>query len=134
MSLPAILLPLFVQVALTFFLGFWMTKERFQSGVSSEEARLYPVRWPEKAQKVGNSFHNQFEMPLFFYVLVVLALITQKADLLFVLLSWVFVVSRLVHAFIHTTSNIVKWRGMSYVVGVFVLLAMWVIFAVRILL
>ena len=49
-------------------------------------------------------------------------------------LAWVFVLTRLLHAYIHTTSNIVRHRFNAFAVGVFILLAMWIIFAVRILL
>ncbi|HST94442.1 MAG TPA: MAPEG family protein, partial [Microvirga sp.] len=67
-----------------------------------------------------------------FYALVALALITRKADMLFVVMSWMFVVSRLVHAAIHVTSNKLSLRFMAFLVGVLILAAMWIIFAVRI--
>jgi Uncharacterized protein conserved in bacteria len=138
MSLATVLLPVFVQVFLTFFLGIWMGKERMQAAragqIDGKDAALYPVRWPEKAQLVSNSFHNQLELPPLFYVLVILALITQKADWLFVLMSWVFVISRIAHAAVHTTSNKMSWRGQAFLIGVFVLMAMWLILAIRVLL
>jgi hypothetical protein len=66
-------------------------------------------------------------------VLTILAVITHKADLLFVVLAWVFVLARLAHAYVHVTSNIVPVRGPVFGLGLFVLLIMWIIFAVRIL-
>ena len=62
------------------------------------------------------------------------ALIVRKTDLLFVAMSWIFVVLRLVHAGIHVTTNRVGNRFMAYTACMVVLLAMWIIFAVRILL
>ena len=59
-------------------------------------------------------------------------MITRKADLLFVVLSWVFVASRLVHAFIHTTSNRIQVRFTVFLVGAVVLAVMWIVFALRI--
>ena len=88
--------------------------------------------WPTRITQIQNAYHNQFEMPVLFYVLVALALITRKADMLFVVMSWMFVVSRLVHAAIHTTTNKVSLRFMAFVVGVLILAVMWIIFAVRI--
>jgi hypothetical protein len=70
---------------------------------------------------------------MLFYVLVVLALFLHKADLLFVIMSWIFVISRIVHAGVHITSNNVNQRFAAYTVGMVVLLLMWAIFAVRIL-
>jgi hypothetical protein len=43
-----------------------------------------------------------------------------------------FVVTRLVHAFIHTTSNRVSQRFMAFLVGALILMLMWIIFALRI--
>ena len=53
--------------------------------------------------------------------------------LLFVVMAWIFVLSRLAHAYIHTTSNHVPTRFRAFAVGMLVLLLMWIIFAVRIL-
>ena len=90
--------------------------------------------WGEEATKVGNAFRNQFELPVLFYVLVVLALYARKADLLFVVMSWLFVLSRLVHAAIHTTDNYVPRRFYAYASATLVLALMWIIFAIRVLL
>ncbi len=68
-----------------------------------------------------------------FYVVVALALPLRQADLLFVLLSWVFVVTRYVHAGIFVTSNNVKSRSLAFFAGVLVLLVMWIVFALKIL-
>jgi hypothetical protein len=68
-----------------------------------------------------------------FYVLVAFAMITRKFDLIFVVLSWVFVISRIVHAYIHTTSNRVSRRFFVYLVGLITLIILWVYFAIRLL-
>ena len=136
MSVTAVLLPVFVQVALTFALLVWMGRSRIGSirsgDVKVRDIALGERNWPTRIQQIANSYHSQFELPVLFYVLVALALITRKADLVFVVLSWVFVVSRVVHAFIHTTSNRVSQRFTAFLVGVIVLMAMWIMFALRI--
>jgi hypothetical protein len=66
--------------------------------------------------------------------LTILAWITRHADLLFVVMAWIFVALRLVHAYIHITDNDVGRRGPIFGVGALVLAAMWLIFIVRILL
>jgi len=101
-----------------------------------EEARavIADDAWPIKVRQASNCFRNQFEMPVLFYVVVVLALATRQADLPFVVLSWLFVASRIVHAYVHTTSNDIRLRFPAYAVGVLVLLIMWVLFAFGILL
>ena len=65
--------------------------------------------------------------------IVAIALPLRQADLMFVLLSWVFVVTRYVHAGIFVTSNNVKNRSLAFFAGVIVLLIMWILFAFRML-
>ena len=138
MSIQAVLLPLFVEVILTFVLLFWMAGLRtaaFASGaVTPGDIALREPNWPPRTTQIANAFHNQLEVPILFYVLTILAWVTRHADLAFVVMAWIFVVSRLVHAFIHTTDNFVRRRGLAYIVGVIVLALMWAIFMTRILL
>ena len=137
MTLPTILLPLFVQVLLTFALIFPMAARRF-AAVKAREVRREDVilgqrAWPARAQQASSAFSNQFELPVLFYVVVVLAIMTRKADLLFVVLSWVFVVSRIVHAAVYVTTNHLPHRFGAYLVGAVALMVMWIMFAIRIL-
>jgi hypothetical protein len=137
MTIQAILLPLFVQVALTlavmFTLGFrrgWAVRHNELRG----SVALREANWPDYARQAEYNYQNQFELPVLFYVLVVLAIITKQADLLFVVLSWVFVVLRVLHGFVHLTNNVIAYRGGLFAAGAIVLTIMWVIFMVRILL
>lgn len=136
MTVQAILAPLFVQVFLTFGLLLWTGRARLLAvragDAKGRELSLGQRNWPAPAQQAANTFANQFELPVLFYVLTGLALATRKADLAFVVLAWIFVVSRFVHAGVYLTSNHVPHRFQAYAVGFFVLLAMWILFAVRI--
>ncbi len=136
MNITAVILPVLVQVALTFVLLFRMGRSRLahlRTGeVQVRDIALGERNWPKRILQLQNSYQNQFELPVLFYALVALALITRKADLVFVVIAWLFVASRLVHAYIHTTSNKIAWRFQSFVVGVLILAAMWVIFGIRI--
>jgi hypothetical protein len=102
--------------------------------IRPEQVSLRQANWPQRALQIGYSFQNQFELPVLFYVLTILALISKHADVLFVALSWVFVLTRLVHAFIHCTSNDLRARGRSFGIGMVVLAIMWLIFIVEIML
>ena len=138
MSIQAILLPLFVEVALTLGLGIWLAMLRgrdFKSGaVQPSSIALREPNWPPRTLQAAYAFSNQFELPVLFYLLTILSIITHHADLVFVVLAWVFVLSRLVQATVHVTSNVVHLRGTFFGIGALVLIAMWVIFMVRILL
>jgi hypothetical protein len=137
MTLQAILMPLFVEVILTFVLLFWMAPLRardFSSGaVRPEDVALREPNWPKRTTQVANSFSNQFELPILFYVLTILAYVTHQAGILFVVLAWVFVIFRLLHAYVHVTSNIVRLRGSLFAVSAVVLAIMWVIYIIEVL-
>lgn len=133
-----ILAPLFVEVALTFVLLFWLAPLRrraFHDGsLRTSDIALGQRNWPQRTQQISNSFDNQFQLPVLFYVLTILAMITRHADFVFVVMAWIFVLTRIAHAYIHTTSNVVLRRGAIYGIGAFVLAIMWIIFMVRIML
>lgn len=137
MSVAEVLLPVFVHVLLVFILLFWMGKERRDAlvarDVQMKDIALDEPNWPKHAMQLGNCLKNQFEFPLLFYAVVALALPLRQTDLLFVLLSWVFVVLRYLHAGIFITSNNVKQRSLAFFASVLVLLAMWIVFAWKIL-
>lgn len=137
MPISFILLPLFVEVLLTFGLLLWLGFKRradLASGaVHPRDIALGQRAWTPGTQQVANCFSNQFELPILFYVLTILSIITRHADILFVVLAWIFVLSRLAHAFVHTTYNRVIHRGMIWGVGLLALFVAWVVFMIRIL-
>jgi hypothetical protein len=137
MSIPMILAPLFVEVALTFALMIGMMYRRSSSLVRGEtrfeDIAMREPNWPRQATLFSYAFGNQFELPVLFYVLTILMIVTRQADLLFVLLAWVFVVLRGLQALVHVTNNNVRHRGALYSAGAIVLLIMWIIFIIRIL-
>ena len=138
MSVQMVLLPVFVLVGLTFFLLLYMVTARNKAS-KGRETRLKDIavrqaNWPERVAQIGDCFSNQFEVPVLFYILIALALPLRHADLFIVLMSWVFVVTRFAHAGIFVTSNNVRQRGLAWFAGVLVLLAMWIYFALKMLL
>ena len=137
MSIQAVLLPLFVEVALTFVLLFWMAGARFaavrRGDVRPRDVALGESNWPKQETQIANAYHNQIQLPVLFYVLTILAIVTRHADLLFVVLAWIFVVLRLAHAYVHVTSNRLGRRFAVFAAGAVVLVVMWAIFILRIL-
>ena len=137
MSLQAVLLPLFVEVILTFVLLFWMGSLRggdVRTGaVNPANVTLREPGWPRRTLQAGHSFSNQFELPVLFYVLTILEWITRHAGYLFVILAWIFVICRVLQAYVHVTSNQYRWRSSFYMVGAVVLIVMWVIYMIEVL-
>jgi hypothetical protein len=137
MTIQSVLLPLFVEVVLTFVLLLWAGRLRVaavrRGEVHPRDIALREQNWGPRETKITNAYHNQLELPVLFYVLTILAIITRQADLIFVVLAWVFVLARVVHAVVHVTSNQLRQRFFAFAVSVIVLAIMWVIFIVRIL-
>jgi hypothetical protein len=137
MSIESVLLPVFVQVLLTFTLLIMLGVRRQRMFRNREmhpqDLAMRGAREPQPVAQVAGSFQNQFEIPVLFYVLVILALFTHKADLVFVIMSWLFVAARIAQAAIHVTSNVVPRRGLAFGVSMLVLFIMWTTFVIRIL-
>lgn len=138
MSIEAILMPMFVQVALTFVLLFWTIILRLRAvrrgEVNPQQIALREPNWPPRVQQISNAFHNSVEMPTLFYVVVLLGLITRTLDVTLYVLMWMFVVSRIVHATIHVTSNRLSHRTPVFLIGAIALALMWVIVIARVIL
>ncbi len=127
--------PLFIQVLLTFFLLFRMGFFRFKAlknkDVKIKDIALGQDVWSVDATKAERSFKSQFEMPILFYVVILSAIYLQFNSTLFFILSWVFVITRILHAFIHNTSNYVPLRFRFFSVGAITLLSMWIFLGVH---
>jgi hypothetical protein len=137
MTVQAILLPLFVEVILTFGLLIWLAPLRardFSSGtVRAEDVALREPNWSKRSMQVSYAFSNQFELPVLFYVLTILAFITHLAGVVFVVLAWIFVIFRLLHAYVHVTNNKIRLRGSMYGIAAIALILNWVIYIVEVL-
>ena len=120
MSVPMVLLPVFVLVALTFGVFFW-----------TGAGRRGPLA--NRGAAAGEAIYDPLQLALLFYVLIAIALPLRHADLIIVALSWVFVVTQVLHAGIFAASRDGTSRPMAYYAGALVLLAMWLYFALRIL-
>ena len=135
MSLATVLLPLFVEVILTFVLLFWSgalhSRDLRAGRVKPEDVALREPNWPKQSRQVSNAYANQTELPTLFYILTILAYFSHHAGYLFVVMAWVFVAFRVVHAFVHVTSNIPNLRGALFGLGAVVLAVMWGIFIVQ---
>jgi hypothetical protein len=128
----AILYPVFVQVLLTVMVYVLLAVSRAQAisrmnrGRGNPDLALGRVEWPEDAVKRAANQRNQFELPVLFYAVTAFALIVSAADALMVVLAWLFVATRLLHAAIHIGPNKVRWRSPAFALGLLVLAIMWV--------
>jgi hypothetical protein len=137
MTVQDVLLPLFAEVILTFLLLFALAPLRtrdFKTGATRpENIALREPNWSRRTLQIGYSYSNQFELPVLFYMLTILAFFTHSAGIVFVALAWIFVIFRYLQAYVHVTSNKVRLRGSFFIISAIVLAIMWVIYIVEIL-
>jgi hypothetical protein len=131
MTIRDVLLPLFVEVILTFALLFWMgylrTRAVTGGAVKMRDIALREPSWPADTTKVANA------LPMLFYVLTIMAWDTHHAGTVFVALAWLFVLLRIIQAVVHVTENDVRRRGLAFIIGAIVLAIMWGYFILEIL-
>ncbi|ABD88609.1 MAPEG family protein [Rhodopseudomonas palustris] len=121
MSVQMVLLPVFMLVALTLAMLLWSGRGSLGARGDTIAATTEPTVDP-------------MQLAVLFYVLIAIGLPLRRIDLVLVMLSWVFVVTRLAHAGVVVSSGAAGLRSPAYLSGALVLLAMWVYFALRILL
>jgi hypothetical protein len=117
MSVQMVLLPVFVLVALTLGMMFWTGRRGGLTG------RNDAVDAPYAASPLD----------VLFYALIALGLPLRKIDLVLVALSWVFVVIRFLEAGVFASATGGRGRSQAYLASALVLLAMWLYFALRML-
>ena len=122
--------PLLAQVALTIVvllvMGFFRRKALYGREVKLKDIALSGEAWPARAKQAANNFSNQFETPVLFYVLGIMAIHVGATGWLMTTLAWAFIATRVAHAFIHIGSNNLRFRSGIFFVGCFILMAMLV--------
>lgn len=125
-------------VALTFVVQIVMYRRRVKE-IRGKSVRLKELATRRQATSAledtaaADNYSNLFELPVLFYVLGILLHVTNVVTLVLLALAWAFVVARVVHSYIHVTHNRVRYRFLSFVAGAFILMVMWLIFAVQLI-
>ena len=89
------------------------------------------MRYFEPVEMASNNFRNLFELPVLFFALVPLLLVTGHAGTVQVALAWTYVALRAVHSVIHIGRGPVPRRFLAHLSSTIVLMAMWIGFAIE---
>jgi hypothetical protein len=134
MSSTAIFWPVIAQVGLIYAIYLVASRRRVgavKRGEVKAKEFLVPINEPAPSATAIRSLVNQFELPmLFIFVCFGLHLI-GAVNFLVLVIAWLFVASRAVHAFIHVTTNALMQRRTAFIVGFFLNGALWLYFAFR---
>ncbi len=128
--------PLMALVAWSFAIMLFMAYKRWSAGFAGRLKRgEYKVgesaEVPADVRLPGRNFRNLFEMPVLFYVLCLALYMTHNVSEAPLVLAWIYVALRIVHSLIHVTYNKIMHRFFVYALSSFLLLAMWIMFAIE---
>jgi hypothetical protein len=128
MNQNIIFYPLLIQIILVLvlyiLLGIEKSKAVKAGSVDRVKAALHNHVWPDHVLRVSNNIANQFETPILFFVLSLVFFSLKSVNVTVLILCCVYVVSRIVHAYIHVTSNYVPKRRGVFMVGCVILVAL----------
>ena len=128
MNQSLILWPLLAQVLLILLLYLRLAavkaREIKAGNVDRRETALNQEAWPPSVRKINNNLRNQFETPMLFCFLCLVLLFLGAVNGVVIALACLWFFSRCVHAFVHTTSNVVKFRFPAFLIGVLLLAAL----------
>jgi hypothetical protein len=94
--------------------------------ITLKEIAVSSDAWPDDIKKLGNNVSNQFETPVLFYALAIMATLVGATNWIMVALAWLYVASRIGHTLVHAGANDVRLRFQIYIAGLAVLLGMWI--------
>lgn len=125
-----ILYPLFAMIGLTLFcmvrLGYLRFVAVKKGHVDPRFFSLYRgYEEPEKLATYSRHVVNLFEAPVLFYVLVITAYVTGQTGSIVIGLAWAYFGIRMIHSYVHLTSNIVPVRLRLFVISILVLMVLW---------
>jgi hypothetical protein len=120
--------PVLVMVLLTLLIYVRLIKVKIREmragRVDMERRALHEEAWGDAVLQINNNIRNQFELPVLFYVVCGVLWALEGVGIVALVAAWLFVSSRIVHAWIHLTSNRIKFRRQSFTVGWWVLMFM----------
>ena len=120
--------PALAQILWTFVvLGILFQRRRVafrNKEVAIADVAVSTERYPENARLAAANYANQFETPVIFFALIMLAMEVGATGTVIVALAWGFVLTRIVHTVIHTGSNRVPLRAAVFALGVACLFCM----------
>lgn len=134
MKQTAIFWPMLAHVLLVFVV-YTVLAIRRGAAVKTGEANVkqFKGRADEPASSVtaANNVMNQFELPVLFHTACLSFFAIQGVSTAVLAFAWAFALLRYAHAWVHLTTNKLRWRNMLFRVGVLALFVMWALFAWR---
>lgn len=123
--------PMFALVLLTFVVGGITFVARIKSVRTGQVKPSYykimqSTDVPEALIQKSNNFTNLFQIPTLFYAAGCLIITLGLESDLIIILSWLFVITRIAHSYIHITYNHIIHRIIAFMLGNLCVLLLWI--------
>ena len=82
-------------------------------------------------ERPARTFNNLMQLPVLFYLVCILMMVTNTLDRAQLALAWVFVATRAVHAVIYIAVNHVPARFTAWLCGAIAVFVLWTRFAIQ---
>ena len=125
-----ILYPIVFYIFYIFFIGVLLVRSRIKA-VSSKQVSIKFFKTysgqelNEQLTVLGRHFDNQFQIPVLFLFGCFALYMTDRVTSHSLIFAWLFVISRLVHSWIHLTLNNVLHRMIVFIFGFLMTLIVW---------
>lgn len=126
-----IFLPLLIQVGLTLAVLSFVPRRRIRDIKADptllKRAATDNTLYAEDTKQVANNFANQFQLPVLFYVAAIFAILFGATGPVAGFFAWAFVLVRIVHTYIHCSSNNVRLRFYVFAASLVLLIGFWIV-------
>jgi len=96
------------------------------SGAVGSDAPINNKDWSLPVILTSNALENQFQFPVVFYALCLMFVSLNSVTWLVLVVSWLFVLARWWHAYVHVTSNVIPLRMVSFGISMLSVLLLFV--------
>lgn len=129
--------PIFIQITLTMVTWYIMGKRRisgFRNKTISKEqlSTLNLASLDEYYIVAGRNFDNQFQLPIIFILALIIAIQFNVQSTTLLILAAIFVSLRVIHSWIHLTSNKLKHRFATYFYSSLCVWFIWLLLALKV--
>ncbi len=132
-----IIFPLLTMILLTFIVSVRLYYFSIQSvlykKVKLKQLRVYDGEIPKDLNSTRQHYKNMFEMPILFYVLSLLLIITNMYNHIDILCAWCFVIFRILHSLSRIPNRNVYIRFGYFLGSSIALLIGWINFSINII-
>ena len=117
-----LILPVLVLVAWSILVWLWMiigraTVMRREKIHPQKAVRTREFSTSGREQWIADNYNHLMEQPTIFYAGALAAHAAGQGDAINIGLAWTYVIVRIVHTVIQTTSNIVMWRFYAFILS-----------------